>query len=227
MILHMFVGAWLLAAASSAGASPAVGAPQSRPAAAGASAAVQAASREGEAYYQFMVGRHLESEGDLEGAIKAYTEAARLDPKSAEIPAELASLYARDNKFQDALKNAELALKNNPDNVTAHRVLGILFGSLARADEGAGPLDGDAASYAAKAAEHLEAARAHSELSEPGLDLMLARIYYRTNAFDKAIPVLSRLVTDEPGRPEPVNLLAQAYQQAGRYDDAIDRKSVV
>jgi tetratricopeptide (TPR) repeat protein len=218
MILHMFVGALVLVAAAPVEASPALAAAgQTRPA---ARPADQATAR-GEAYYQFMVGRHLESEGDVDGAIKAFTEAARLDPKSAEILAELASLYARDNKFQDALKTADLALKNDATNVTAHRVLGILYGSLARAEVGAGPLDAEAAGFGAKAAEHLEAARAHSEISEPGLDLMLARIYYRTNAFDKAITVLTHVVTDEPGRPEPVNLLVQAYQQAGRSDEAV------
>jgi tetratricopeptide (TPR) repeat protein len=227
MVLQMFVGAWLLAAASpSACPSPSPGAlaapaPALQAQSDGRQSAPAAPAADGDSYYQFVLGRHLESEGDVEGAIKAFTDAARLDPKSAEILAELASLYARDNRFQDALKTADRALANNPNNVSAHRILGLLFGSLARVDDGAGPLSGEAAGYAAKAAEHLEAARKRSEIGEPGLDLMLARIYYRTNAFDKAITVLSHMVIDEPGRPEPVNLLVQSYQQAGRPDEAI------
>jgi tetratricopeptide (TPR) repeat protein len=59
------------------------------------------------------------------------------------------------------------------------------------------------------------------EATDPGVDLTLARIYLRTGGGDKAIGVLSRLVVDEPGRPEPVSLLVEAYQQAGRSDEAI------
>lgn len=172
-----------------------------------------------DAYYQFLLGRHLESEGDVDGAVKAYREAARLDPASAEIPAELASLYARENKFKEALETAELALKNDPANASAHRVLGILYASLARIDEGSGEFTGDAAGFAARAVEHLEAARKTGP-REPGLDLMLGRIWLRTGAVDKAIGVLVPVVVDEPWRPDSVRLLVEAYQRAGRLDDA-------
>ena len=37
-----------------------------------------------------MLGGHFESEGELDRAMAAYREAARLDPESAEIRAELA-----------------------------------------------------------------------------------------------------------------------------------------
>ena len=52
----------------------------------------------GGAYYEFMMGLHFESQGDSTGALAAYQRAERLDPKSAEIPAALAELYARMNR---------------------------------------------------------------------------------------------------------------------------------
>ena len=226
MTLHSLVGACALAswcalgAADSSAAAPQAAPPRSVTGGAPQKAA-PAGSAEAEAYNQFMVGRYLESEGDMEGAIKAYSEATRLDPKSAELRAELASLYARDNKFDEAMKNAELALTNDRDNVTAHRVLGILYASLARADEGSGPLAAQAAGYAAKAVEHLDAARRHAEVTDPGLDMMLAQIQLRIGKYDEAAAVLAHVANDEPGRPEPVTLLVQAYERAGRPDDAI------
>jgi len=225
MILQMFVGCWLLVGPPAAGVpastnSGAQGQAAGRPAEAQA-APGPAMSREAEAYYQFMLGRHLESEGDVDGAIKAYNEAARLDPKSAEILAELAGLFARENKVREALTTAESALKLDPNNANAHRVLGIVNASLARVDDGSTPLDADSAAYAARAVEHLEAARKVSEVSMPGLDLILGRLCIRTGAYAKAIGVLGRLVADEPGWPDPVGLLVQAYQQGGRAGDAV------
>jgi len=225
MILFTIAGACALAAASAPETAPPVQAVPQSPAARVERRAPDALppgmTREAEAYYQFMAGRYLESEGEVDEAIKAYLEAARLDPKSAEVRAELASLYARDNKFDEALKHAEAALANDRRNVTAHRVLGILYGSLARADEGGGPLAGDAAGYAAKAVEHLESARRNAEVADTPLEMMLAQIYLRTGQTDKAVEVLRRVVNDEAGRPEPVTLLLQAYERAGRSDDTL------
>ena len=55
------------------------------------------------AYYEFMIGLHLESQGDGAGASAAYQRAEKLDPQSAEIPAALAELYARMNRPSDAI----------------------------------------------------------------------------------------------------------------------------
>ena len=225
MIVQMFAGCWLVAGALSLEAPPPPASDEqgqaARQAAARQAAPAPTMSRSAEAYYQFILARHLESGGDIDGAIAAYREAATLDPKSAEILAELAALYGRENKISEAVDAAESALKVDAANVTAHRVLGFLYGSLARVDDGAAMLDADATAYAAKAAEHLEAARKGSQIPESGLDLMLGRIYLRTGARDKAIGVLGRVVVDEPGRPEPVSLLLQAYEQAGRSAEAI------
>jgi len=45
----------------------------------------------GGAYFEFVLGLHLESMGDAAGATAAYQRAEQLDPKSAEIPAALAA----------------------------------------------------------------------------------------------------------------------------------------
>ena len=205
-------------AASPAAAGQAGGA---RPSAPVRQAPAPTVSPKAEAYYQFMLGRHLEGEGEIGGAIKAYDEASTFDPKSAEIVAELAGLYARENKVREAIDSAQAALAIDRDNVSANRILGILNASIARIDEGTGPLDAEGTTYASKAAEHLEVARSHSEIPEPGLEMMLGRVYTRMGQRDKAIGVLSRVIVDDPGQPEPVRLLLQLYQQAGRDTDAI------
>jgi tetratricopeptide (TPR) repeat protein len=225
MTLQMLVGCCLLAGPLPAALaqSPVTGEQRqtaAKPAqVAAASAAVM--TREAEAYYRFMLGRHLESEGDVPGAIAAYNEAVRLDPRSAEILAELSALYARANRIPESIAAAEAALKLDSDNLSAHRMLGFIYADRARADEGTAPFEAGAVADASKAAEHLEAARGGLEVPDAGVEMLLGRIYLRSGAREKAIGILSRLVVDEPGAPEPVTLLAQAYQQAGRTGDAI------
>ena len=51
---------------------------------------------------------------------------------------------------------------------------------------------------------------------------MLARLYIRDGMFDKAIPLLSALVDQEPGWGDGPGLLAEAYAGAGRNADAIE-----
>jgi tetratricopeptide (TPR) repeat protein len=64
-----------------------------------------------EAYAQFMLGHRLEDEENIDGAIAAYKRAMALDPQAAEIVAELADLYMRQNRMQEAMATAEQALK--------------------------------------------------------------------------------------------------------------------
>ncbi len=186
----------------------------------GKAGAAQGMPREADAYYQFLLGRHLESEGDISGAMAAYKEAARLDPKSAEVLAELASLHARENRFAEATATAESALKLDARNVSANRLLGFIHAVLARADEDVAPFDAGSGADAAKAAAYFEAARQGLEIPDPAVEMLLGRIYLRSGAYDKAAALFGRLVVDQPGQPEPVNLLVQAYLKAGRTDEA-------
>src|SRR5437763_1005338 len=76
-----------------------------------------------QAYEQFLIGHHLEESDEVPGAIAAYKKAMELDPLAADIPAELAGLYLRHEKIDDAVTTAEQALKIAPSNPEAHRVL--------------------------------------------------------------------------------------------------------
>ena len=190
----------------------------------GLRAQAKASDHTAEAYDQFLLGRHLEAVGQIDAAIAAYELGARLDPASAEIPAELAALYARQNRAHDAITAAETALKNDPENREAHRILGTVYASFgeARREGGRTATDADAR-YMALAIQHLEQAQASNVPStDSGLQLTLGRLYLKDRAFDKAIAVLARFVDQEPSWPEGVILLAQAYGGAGRTDDAIN-----
>ncbi len=183
-------------------------------------------SKAAEAYAQFLLAHHLEEREDENGAIAAYKRAMELDPQAADIPAELAALYLRQSKVQEAMGAAEQALKVAPANREANRVLGIVYAALSEGGRGGGArgaaADRASSDNLAKAIRHLEAAleRPMSQ-GDPNVRATLARVYVTAQQYDKAIPVLTDLVSQEPGWQDGPALLADAYTGAGKTSDAI------
>jgi tetratricopeptide (TPR) repeat protein len=184
--------------------------------------------RAAEAYQQFLLGHYLDERDDEAGAIAAYKRAMELDPTAADIPGELAALYLRENKVQEAMTAAEQALKVEPANREANRVLGVIYAALSESGRGGrsrGPVTGGSATNdenLAKAIKHLELAMAGviGEV-DPNVRATLARAYVLGAEYDKAIPILSSLVEEQPSWTDGPVLLAEAYAAAGRNDDAI------
>lgn len=172
-----------------------------------------------DAAYYFLLGRHLEGEGQIEEAIAAHKKAIELEPKSAELRAELAGLYARQDRAVEALDTAEEALKFDPDNREANRILGSVYAALAE-QRGVLRKGDNPATYAARGIAALE--RARTDDGDLAVDLTLGRLYLQTGAFAKAIPLLEHVTREQPGYQEAAFLLASAQEGAGRIDDAID-----
>jgi tetratricopeptide (TPR) repeat protein len=215
-------------------ASVAYGAPgQSRPEPASAPVplATTAGARVADAYEQYLLARHLERQDDIEGAVAAYKRAAALDPAAAAVPAELAALYMRQNRVSEAMSAAEQALRISPATAEAHRVLGTIFAALSDTDVRStrGPAEARTDGNAVKAIQHLERAidaptgDLDRSTGEPDASLLatLARMYVRTGAYEKAIPMLRGLVSRERGWQDGIALLAEAYVAAGKTDEGI------
>ena len=171
-----------------------------------------------EAYYEFLLGRHLEGEGEIDEAIAAYERARRLDPSSAEPAAELAGLYARQGRFAEARAVAEAALAIDASNGEAHRVLGSVFAALA--DNDAKDASVTPAEAARWAIDHLERGRRRAPESDAGIDLTLGRLYLNAGKPDDAARVLRRVLLDEPDMPEASVLLARAETALGQPERA-------
>ena len=181
--------------------------------AAGQTPAEPDSSARAEAYARFMIGRHLEGLDDIDGAIRALRDAARLDPTAGEPLAELAALHARAGRAEDAVAAAEEALAREPDNLSAHRVLGLSHAAVAGSREGT-------RADVERAIEHLEQARG-SVVPDLQVELTLARFYLRAAATEEAISLLEDLSKDQLAYAPASVLLAEAYQQAGRRDEAL------
>jgi len=179
-----------------------------------------------DAPYYFLVGRYLEGEGKVDEAVAAFRKAIALDPKSAEPRAELAALYARQDKARESIDAAEDALKVDPKNREANRVLGSVLAALAEQRQAARSGD-DVSTYPKRAIAALEIARGDGT-GDLTIDLTLARLYLDQDRPADAVPLLRRIVTEQPQYAEGSALLAEAQEASGAPDAAVETlKSVL
>src|SRR5262245_59073886 len=183
-----------------------------------AQAPAQTAQEQDSAYF-FLLARHLEGEGRVNEAVDAYKRAIALDPKSAELLAELAGLYARENKATEALAQAEAALKIDPANLDANQIVGTIYAEYAERKAPLKPGD-NVSTYQARAIASFEKARGDG--SDIAVNYLLARLYLQTGSFAKAVPLLKRVVDNRPGLAEAAVLLSTAQESAGMPDEAVD-----
>jgi tetratricopeptide (TPR) repeat protein len=183
--------------------------------------AIQAPAVPGEpdAKYFFLVGRYLEGAGKVDEAVTAFKKAIDLEPTSAEPRAELAALYARQDKLREAIEAAEDALKVAPKNKEANRILGTVLVGLAEQRQAAKPGD-DVAAYPKRAMAALEIARGDGT-GDLNIDLALARLYLDADRYDDAIPLMRRIVMEQPQYTDGWLLLAQAQEGSGASDAAV------
>ena len=188
-------------------------------------AASQAAPEQGLPTYYFLLGRYLEGEGKVDEAAAALRKAIDLDPKSAEPRAELAALYARADRAAEAVAAAEEAVKVDPKNREANRILGSVLASFAAQRQPVKPGD-DVSAYAARAMAALEVARGDGS-GDLSIDLALARLYLDRDRPADAIPLLRRIVGEQPQYAEGSILLAEAQEANGSPAAAIETLSVL
>ena len=170
------------------------------------------------AYSLFLQALMLEDNGDLVAAIRTLQEASDFDPASAEIHAVLAELYARQNRVDEAVASAQRALELKSDNIHAHRILGLLFITIA--DQQSERDSSERENYVDRAIRHLE--RVQSErLYDEQVMFSLGRLYVEKNFFDKGVKALSQVVERSPGFSEAARLLAHAYASLGHREQAV------
>ena len=176
-----------------------------------------------QAYFEFMLARRLESQGNETGALEALKRAIALDPKSAELQAELAGFHARQNNGEEAVTAAERALTLDANNVEAHRMLGLVFAAWAEAPGGQVPAGRTATQLRTQAIEHLsKIAETPAVSTDLNLQLTLARLHMRAGNAERAVPLLENIVSQAPYATEPYTLLAEARLTLGRVDAAVE-----
>ena len=131
------------------------------------------------AYYNFAMGRLYAELAASEGnksdyvakAIQHYQEAMKLDPAAGIIFEELTELYVQTGRIRDAVNLAEDALKQNPDNLQARRLLGRIF--VHASENGSGKID---EAYLKRAIEQFEKIT-EKDAKDAESWVMLGRLY--------------------------------------------------
>ena len=90
------------------------------------------------AYYHYTLAHMYAEQASMYGnrgdyvnkAIDNYKEAIKADPTAAMLSEELSDLYVQSGRLRDAQADAEEVLKQNPNDLNAHRLLARIFTRL-------------------------------------------------------------------------------------------------
>jgi tetratricopeptide (TPR) repeat protein len=170
--------------------------------------------------YYFVLRRYLEGEGQIPDAIEALKHAIQLEPDAAEPRAELAALYARQDRADDAIHAAEDALKVDPQNREANRILGSVLAAVSE-QRASGRPAAEIEAYQVRAIAALEIARANT-LPDLAVDLTLARLYLAKDRPADAVPLLRRIIDEQPSFGDGWLLLSSALEASDHPDEAAD-----
>ena len=196
------------------------GAPAGAQPAAPAAPASPDARPNSDAMYEFLVARRAEAEDNPSAAEAALQRAVTLDPTSAELRAEQAGFYARQNRATDAVAAAERAVSLDADSEEGHRILGLVNAAWADGTVD-GPTGGTAPQWRSKAIEHLEKIQNSPTMAtDLGLQMTLARQLLASGGAEKAVPLLERVVAQAGPSVEPLAMLAEAHRSLGQFDRA-------
>jgi tetratricopeptide (TPR) repeat protein len=193
-----------------------------------------------------------QAEGNQDEALKAiqyFKDALKADPKASDTYEELTDLYLALNRGGDAIALAQEALKQNPDNVDAHRMLGrVYFSQINKSQQGQideralhmamsefqkvtdkDPKDVDSWVTWAAVRRHQRFQRCREGLQHgAGLDpdneealTGLALVYGNNGETGKAIEKL-KAATEKNPNPRSLMILAEAYRNQKNFKDAAD-----
>jgi tetratricopeptide (TPR) repeat protein len=182
------------------------------------------------AYYNFAMGRlyagMAASEGNkndyINKSIQFYREALRLAPNVNIIFEELTDLYIQTNRLADAVAQAEDVLKQNPDNLEAHRMLGRIYARMIGEGQ-AGRID---ERNVRRAIEQFEAVT-QKEPKDADSWVMLGRLYQASNKSPEAEKAFNKALESEPDNEEALAGLANLYTALGDSAKAAEKLKAI
>jgi tetratricopeptide (TPR) repeat protein len=177
------------------------------------------------AYYNFAMGRVYAELAQAEGnkdyidkAIQHYREAFKADPKAGVILEELTDLYLAINRLEDATALAQDLLKQNPDNLDAHRMLGRIY-TTALSHAPQGKIDERALKLATQEYEKVTA----KDPKDVESWVMLAKLYGTAGNTADSEKAYNSALSVQPDDEDALTGLAMLYGGMGDTKRAIEK----
>ena len=223
-ILSMAVVSVLFCASLARAQAPASDAPQGQPTAKSpASQATNQLSR-ADAFYYFSIAHLDEQQFEMTGrgdlaieSIEYYKKALNIAPRSSVIMERLAEIYAKSQRTREAIQQATEALKADPDNLAAHRLLARIYvrtlGDMSPGDPQKENLE--------RAAEQFHAIL-KLDPKDTSSALWLARLYRFENEHAEAEKVLRSILDRDADNGPALEQLSQLLIDEGRSQDAVE-----
>jgi len=181
-------------------------------------------SSHADAYYYFTMGHLQEQQYEMNSSadeaaasIESYKKALALEPDSAVILERLAEIYAKSQHIRDAVVQAQEALKIDPENVDAHRLLARIY-VRTLGDMSAGEVQQE---NLTKAVDQFQAILKTDPNDTYSL-LWLARLYRFQNQHAEAEKVLRQILAHESDNGPALEQLSQLLIDQGRSQEAIE-----
>ncbi len=160
------------------------------------------------------------SQGDLNRAIEEYKYALDADPSSAVLNNELAGLYFRAGRAQDAIAIEQSLLKTDPNDIHAHKLLGRIYLRQLGEQQSGAPSTSPSSNYLDKAIAEFEKIVA-LQPNDVEDRLVLGQLYTVMHQPQKAEEQFESAQAIQPDSEDVVLNLARLYAESGDFDHAV------
>lgn len=171
----------------------------------------------GEAYYHFSKARLLDDQGHAGQAIDEYKKALELDPSNSLIFSEMAESYLKNNRIREAVDTASQAIKADPNNIEAHRLLSSIYIQMIGRATAQQPPNPETINNAIHEFEEI----VRIDPYERQGFLMLGRLYQIKGDRNRAMEIYKRYLGVEPSSEEGITALAKLHMDAGNNKEAV------
>jgi len=223
-ILSMAMVSALSVASLARAQAPAPSGPPARTSAKSAATSPTDQARKADSYYYFSVAHLDEQQFEMSGrgdlaieSIEFYKKALELAPGSSVIMERLAEIYAKSQRTREATQQALEALKANPDNLAAHRLLARIYVRTLE-DVSLGEMQNE---NLEKAADQFQAIL-KLDPKDISSARWLARLYRFQNKHAEAEKILRDILVRDSDNGPALEQLSQLLIDEGRSQEAVE-----